>query len=136
MLSAIADPSNSAMPAAADIAAVPPIWDRAGSAAALVRLSKAKEVLLDDASRAAHIDEIYSNSVRRGDWECDARKALKDEDDLKQRILGEDLVAALKQRKPEGEVLPLINGSAAKQKDEVRRPSPLHRRLCLRACVS
>ena len=66
--------------------AVPPVWTRAGSKAAFRRLVAARETLLDDAARAAHVDEIRRGSVRRGNWECDARKSLKEEVLLKQQI--------------------------------------------------
>ena len=52
------------------------VWTQAGAEAAFRRLTAAKETLLDDAARDAQVDEVRSGSVRRGDWECDARESL------------------------------------------------------------
>jgi serine/threonine protein kinase/S1-C subfamily serine protease len=64
----------------------PADWTQAGSTEAARRLTAAKETLLDHAACAAHVDDIRSGSVRRGDWECDAREALKEEDRRKEQV--------------------------------------------------
>ena len=135
--SAVSAADDSAVPVAEGSASLPPVWIRAGSKAAFQRLEAAKETLLDDAARAAHVDEIRNGSVRRGKWECDAREALKEEDLRKQQIQRKAEAAAAKAKKrekeaqiaglfatlrackPEDEVLPLINKATATQKDEV-----------------
>ena len=95
-LDAIAERSDGAMSAAEDSAAVPPIWTRAGSEAAFLRLQAAKKTLLDDAACAAHVDEIRSGLVRRGDWECEARESLKKEVLRNQQIQQKAEAAAAK----------------------------------------
>ena len=75
-----------------------PVWTRAGSHAAFLRLMAAKQTLLDDAKRAAHVDEIRSGLVRRGDWECDAREAL-----WRQNVLVEAAAAAKTKKEREKE---------------------------------
>ena len=143
--SAVPVADDSAVPVAEGSASLPPDWIRAGASAAFQRLTAAKETLLDEAARAAHVDEIRNGSVRRGKWECDAREALKEEDLRKQQIQRKAEAAAAKAKeqekeaqiaglfatlracKPEDEVLPLINKATATQKDEV----PLYSLDCI-----